>query len=251
MVVIRYLPLFFALLWPSYGISQKKRVLLHGSDETATAIQLLTTQVNQLMAETTRLNLEIHDLKSHTGSIYTRWGRTVCPANGTMLIYNGFAAGNSLNAHGPADFMCLSADPVWAKYDDSSQGASSMVYGTEYEFSYQFSDGGAKLFGQNLQDHDAPCAVCLSSRSLSLMIPGRSECYPGWTKEYAGYIVSGAPSQISPTNYICLDQNAETERGDARNDNGKVVYLVEAACGSLPCPPYVQNREIPCVVCTK
>ncbi|WAR23978.1 hypothetical protein MAR_037647, partial [Mya arenaria] len=176
---------------------------------------------------------------------YTRWGRTVCQANGSTLIYNGFAAGNKYDHHGPADFLCLAADPIWAKYDDTeqSQDYTSKVYGTEYDFLAEFSDGGAKFFGQNLQDHDAPCAVCLSSRSLSLMIPGRSECYPGWTKEYAGYIVTGAPLHISPTNYICLDQNAESQRGDARDDNGKLMYLVEAACGSLPCPPYIVFQD--------
>ncbi|WAR23979.1 hypothetical protein MAR_037648, partial [Mya arenaria] len=106
-------------------------------------------------------------------------------------------------------FLCLAADPIWAKYDDTeqSQDYTSKIYGTEYDFQAEFTDGGAKFFGQNLQDHDAP------------------ECYPNWTKEYAGNIVSGAPNQISPTNYICLDQNAETERGDARDDNGKVLYL--------------------------
>lgn len=60
----------------------------------------------------------------------------------------------------------------------------SQVYGGEYEFSDFHSDGGSQYFGQNLNDEDAPCAVCRTPRSSVLMIPARLDCYSGWTKEY-------------------------------------------------------------------
>jgi hypothetical protein len=35
------------------------------------------------------------------------------------------------------------------------------------------------------------------------------------------------------------------------NNNGKLVYPVRAGCGSLPCPPYINNAFLTCVVCSK
>ena len=54
---------------------------------------------------------------------------------------------------------------------------------------------------------------------------------------------------MPPTNYVCLDAGAEYEKFDYADDNGKVMYIVETICGSLPCPPYVNYRELTCVVC--
>lgn len=145
-------------------------------------------------------------------------------------------------------------DVQWGEYDDSHQSQSAKLYGVEYEFGEQFSDGGAKFFGQDLYDHDVPCALCRSNKPSSVMIPGRTQCYPGWSLEYSGYLVSGrVESDHDPaaTNYACLDNRPETILGDASNDNGKLMVLVEGVCGSLKCPPYVANREIACVVCTK
>ncbi|KAH3807571.1 hypothetical protein DPMN_135916 [Dreissena polymorpha] len=83
------------------------------------------------------------------------------------------------------------------------------------------------------------------------MIPGRKSCYPGWTMEYWGYLVSGLSENKSPSNYACLDAQPEWEVGDASGQGSKDIYLVEATCGTLKCPPNVQNREITCVVCSK
>ena len=55
----------------------------------------------------------------------------------------------------------------------------------------------------------------------------------------------------SISNYACLDSRPEVEAGDQNNDDGRLMYVVEAVCGSLKCPPYVDNREIACVVCSK
>ncbi|XP_052790160.1 short-chain collagen C4-like [Mya arenaria] len=189
------------------------------------------------------------------GAVYVRWGRTTCPANGTDLVYTRYTAGNFYSQDGAADYLCLTSEPIWGVYDDTLHTYSAKIYGTEYEFGGEgYPDGGAQFFGKNIQNHDASCAVCITSRRATVMIPGRNQCYPGWTKEYSGYLVSGlsgTQGHASSSNYACLDAEAEYENSDFENRNGKLMYLVEAVCGSLPCPPYVNYREITCVVCSK
>ena len=48
-----------------------------------------------------------------------------------------------------------------------------------------------------------------------------------------------------------LIEDAEAVPGGHANTNGALFYHVGAVCGvGLPCPPYVANRPITCVVCT-
>ncbi|WAQ93729.1 hypothetical protein MAR_006200 [Mya arenaria] len=125
--------------------------------------------------------------------------------------------------------------------------SSIKVYGAEYEFDFHH-DGVSKLFGQNLNDEDAPCAVFKSPRATSVKIP--KECFSGWTKEYK-CLIAGDYQHASASEFICLDERPEMVVGGAVNINGKVFFLAEAVCGSLPCPPYVQGRELTCVMCSK
>ena len=53
------------------------------------------------------------------------------------------------------------------------------------------------------------------------------------------------------TDYYCIDKGPENLPGGVANDNGYILYFVEARCGSLRCPPYVNGREFQCAVCTK
>jgi len=165
----------------------------------------------------------------------------------------GYVGGNTYNTPGAVDYLCLSSEPLWGAFNDSAAIYSAKIYGTEYQFGEQgYVNGGSAFFGQDLMDHDAPCAVCHTSRQATLMIPGRNECYPGWTKEYSGYLATTLTySTYSGSSYVCLDEQSESEPGDFRDDNGKLLYLTEAICGSLRCPPYVNNRELTCVVCSK
>ena len=55
----------------------------------------------------------------------------------------------------------------------------------------------------------------------------------------------------SNTVYECVDRNAESIPGSSSNVNGALFYFVKSTCSGLPCPPYVNNRVITCVVCTK
>ena len=101
-------------------------------------------------------------------------------------------------------------------------------------------------------DEDVPCAVCMAT-SVSIMIPARSNCYPGWNMEYTGYLMADYYAHPSATEYICVDADPEFVAigQTSSNTNGHLLYLVEARCGTLVCPPYVDYRELACSVCSK
>ncbi|KAL3874764.1 hypothetical protein ACJMK2_037734 [Sinanodonta woodiana] len=180
------------------------------------------------------------------GSTYVRWGRTSCPGNGSELVYKGFAGG-SFYSHsgGAADFLCMTEEPIWGKSVVASSHAG-YVYGVEYELY-----GTSNPFSTVSLDNDVPCCVCKTFRSSTLMIPGRTECYPGWTMEYSGYLMSGYHGHNGATNYVCVDANPEARRESSASLDGHLLYVVQAVCGSLPCPPYVANGVLTCVICSK
>ena len=80
---------------------------------------------------------------------------------------------------------------------------------------------------------------------------GKNKCKKGWTKEYNGYLMSGHYTHKAGKEYICVDKTAEKIKNSQANKDGALLYPVEAVCGSLPCPPYTDGREMTCVVCTK
>ena len=55
----------------------------------------------------------------------------------------------------------------------------------------------------------------------------------------------------SASEFICLDNRPEARAGGSVNREGKLLYIAAGFCGSLPCPPYVNGRQITCVVCSK
>ena len=181
-----------------------------------------------------------------TGTTYVRWGRKTCPA-GSDSVYTGYAGGSHYSHKGAAvSMLCLPMDPEWLEHSDRSSGG--FVYGAEYEPDSRIK----KFFGNNLGEHDVPCAVCNNKqRSSSIMIPGKTTCHAGWNMEYSGYLMSGYHGYDSASDYYCVDKGAEALPGGAKNENGKLLYFVEAQCGSLKCPPYENGWELACVVCSK
>ena len=166
------------------------------------------------------------------------------------MLPAGFTGGSYYTDAGAAsNYLCLSSNPLWGHYNDAHDSYAH-VYGTEYEFE-GVAGGSSQFFGTNMEEEDAPCSVCRSSRPTVIMIPGRNQCYPGWTLEYKGYLVAGGYNQAAATEYVCLDDQPEMLQKGHANDNGKLFYFAEGRCGSLPCPPYVDGRELTCVVCTK
>eukprot|EP00058_Branchiostoma_floridae_P027478 XP_002612969.1 hypothetical protein BRAFLDRAFT_74754 [Branchiostoma floridae] len=174
------------------------------------------------------------------------------------------AGAHYTHAGGGANYLCLPKDPEWGNHQDGFSGTNSYLYGAEYETYNQppfvgtyicicvLEDSRFSRYKRSgLHDHDVPCAVChVSGRSAHLMIPGRKTCKgDGWVAEYSGYLMAeyhGHPR----TEWVCMDSEPE-KGGTPVNQNGALFYTVEGRCGVLECPPYVDGREITCVVCTK
>lgn len=144
--------------------------------------------------------------------------------------------------------LCLPEQPVWGNYHDGGETNTAYrayIYGAEID-----TNDDAHVFTYGVNDHDMPCAVCRTNKSSHVVIPARNECYSGWTKEYSGYLM--ADSHIhNGHNHICMDGEPEFVLHGESSDDEHVLYLVEGKCGSLPCPPYVEGRELTCVVCSK
>ena len=215
----------------------------------------LRKRVDEKLEELHEWKRRWEDKKAHASmslkTAYTRWGRTTCPGNGSDPVYDGYAGGSSHSHQGAAaSMLCLPKDPDWdaGKYSDKTDPHVGYIYGTEYEDGSGRSD---QLFGRSHYQRDMPCVVCeVKKRSSVLMIPGKTKCHAGWTFEYAGYLMAGYHSHSS-TDYYCVDKDPENLPGGESNADGHLLYFVEAACGSLRCPPYVNGRELQCAVCSK
>ncbi|XP_060565603.1 uncharacterized protein LOC132724689 [Ruditapes philippinarum] len=68
--------------------------------------------------------------------------------------------------------------------------------------------------------------------------------------EYEGVLVAGYYKHTAASEYVCLDESPESIEGSNADQNGILMYSVEGRCGSLKCPPYIDGRELSCVVCS-
>ena len=178
------------------------------------------------------------------GAVYTRWGKTTCPSTpGTQLVYAGKAGGSHYaDGGGGANKLCLPDNPQYLSYRSGHQ--SGYLYGAEYEIS------SGQPF-QSMHQHNVPCAVChVSTRASLLMVPARTSCPSSWTREYYGYLMAERWTHGKST-YECVDKSPQSVPGSAADNNGALFYHIEATCTGLPCPPYVDGREVTCAVCTK
>ncbi|XP_022110561.1 short-chain collagen C4-like isoform X2 [Acanthaster planci] len=187
-----------------------------------------------------------------SGSTYVRWGRNTCPDQpGTKLVYSGYAAGaHHMHTGGSVDFLCLPHDPEWsANSRDGANPHASYLYGVEYQLNNfnPFSHANAETIFQ----HNAPCAVCrLVDRGTQLLFPAKLGCPANWTEEYRGFLMSGKYDYKQQSRAICVDEAPEVVPGTEASQDEALIYIVEARCGSLPCLPYVNGREITCTVCS-
>ena len=179
------------------------------------------------------------------GVTYVRWGKSSCPSvAGTEIIYAGRAAGTHYNVEGGGStHLCMPEVPQYTlRYRSGVQGRS-IIHGSEYE---------EPIVGTH--NHNVPCAVCFASTRVGvLMIPAWTSCPTGWTREYYGYLMSeGNFPGRGRTSFECVDKDQDSVTGSQANQNGNLLYHVEANCVTgLPCPPYNNHKELTCAVCTK
>nr|KAG5687556.1 hypothetical protein BaRGS_023112 [Batillaria attramentaria] len=139
----------------------------------------------------------------------------------------------------PQPVLCVCPSTLF--YDNRTHsGSTATLYGGEYE-----------VHNQDNHDLDAECAVCVSPRPLTVMVPATNTCHPGWTVEYTGYLMAGHHSHWAATEFICVDGRQDARLGSKADHDGKLSYYTVGKCGSLPCPPYEEDRVITCVVCSK
>lgn len=184
--------------------------------------------------------------KRNSSIVYTRWGKDSCPSNAEQVL-SGYVGGSYYAHTGAAvNPLCLPKDPEWGIYKDGTDGSKAYIYGGEYET----ITVPAHL--KTLSQHDVPCAVCLvRNRSVVQMFPARKTCYVGWKLEYNGYLMAGYHGYNAGSTYTCVDEHPDTVLGGQADTEGYLYYTVEARCGTLKCPPYVEGRELVCVVCSK
>ena len=146
---------------------------------------------------------------------------------------------------GGVNYLCVPLDPDFPDNAQAGNQNGAYVYGVEYQ-----SQSSTRFF-VDINDQDAPCAVCeVQGRSAVLMIPAKQTCPTGWTLEYEGLLATQYHT-AKGAEYVCVSSNPESSHSGHTNDNGGTLLVVEAQCGSLPCPPYVNGYELTCVVCTK
>ncbi|XP_070176842.1 uncharacterized protein [Littorina saxatilis] len=201
----------------------------------STKSELQTTK-GEFQTSQAKIETKVEKLKKGKGSSFVRWGRKTCP-NNTTLVYTGVAGGKLHNEKGSGtNTLCLTRTP---QFDNTAKPPYyGYLYGAEYE----------SIPGHH--DHDVPCSVCLAPQSTTIMVPATLTCPPGWTPHYTGHLVSQYQNNYA-TEYVCLDGNPEDDSSGARDDNGLGFFYVVTVCGSLPCPPYINDKVVTCVVCSK
>ncbi|KAK3589689.1 hypothetical protein CHS0354_015198 [Potamilus streckersoni] len=123
-----------------------------------------------------------------------------------------------------------------------------LLYGAEYHDHTLFKLTNA----EGLLYHNIPCVVCRSRlRITTFMLPARNRCFGDWHVEYHGYLMTVNTAQKASTDYICVDEAPEEDPSGYRTEYCRLLYRVEAICGSLPCPQYMQGRELTCATCSK
>lgn len=176
-----------------------------------------------------------------SGVVYQHWGRTSCSGDAS-LVYNGYMANSQYTASGGgSNFICLTNNVTYVTYPSPQEGTN--IYGTKYYTSFQG-------FKNNLNEHLALCAVCYTAyRGSQIMVPATKECPIGWTVEYRGYLMSGHYDNHHSSEFVCVDEEAEP--GGTSFGDGAVLYVVQGLCDPLSCKPFVNGRQLACVVCTK
>ena len=179
------------------------------------------------------------------GTVYVRWGNDKCPST-AQLVYSGRVGGSHYShSGGGSNPQCLPLNPNYLTPIIGVQ-LRAYMYGAEYETA---TYSNSYLHGRD--DNDIPCAVCYATpRSTVYMVPAKYICPTGWTREYYGYLMAEYHDH-KRSQFTCVDIAFKSVIGSSKEFRGLLFYFVEGRCGSLPCPPYDNTRELSCAVCTK
>ncbi|XP_003388338.2 PREDICTED: short-chain collagen C4-like [Amphimedon queenslandica] len=188
---------------------------------------------------------EINTATADKGATYIRWGRTVCPTDrtGATLVYEGVAAGSKWSeSGGGANYLCLPKTPEYWPIGTGTSSYQAFLYGAEYHSRHYPS----------FIDSTAPCAMCLAvNKSATIMIPAKITCPKSWTREYNGYLVAEHYTHANNVVFECVDFNREKVPGTSNPDPEASFHHVRSTCYGLSCPPFVQAKDMACVVCSK
>ena len=175
--------------------------------------------------------------------MFTLWGNFACPSKTSHLIYRGVMSGaHYKNTGGGSNFLCLPRDNSYEggdlQYSDKIRPHNFL-----YPATYANPRSGPPHY------HQIACAVCHAKRmTSSVMIPGKSECPMGWTRQYHGYLMSeDATGHKNRYQFVCIDHEREVAR--TGKNWGGVSPQKYGTNKHLP-SGYNPNRELNCVVCT-
>ncbi|PIK62102.1 hypothetical protein BSL78_00985 [Apostichopus japonicus] len=181
------------------------------------------------------------------------------------ILFSVMASSHYSHKGSGSNFLCLPMHPILSPKSDHHRRSdletrgwpspsarpaviNAPIYGTEYNEVLPHSP--------NILNSEAPCAVCQATgRQSVVVIPGSVECFgEGWTLEYRGYMMSSLYTAYK-SEFVCVDDHAEgIHRSGANNDESTIVPVhvkCSASGGGLPCAPYADGQDLPCVVCTQ
>lgn len=172
-----------------------------------------------------------------------------------IFITTGRVAGwRPTQQEGGSHYLCMPPNPLYM-YNSPTPGNTDpkaslfgMRYGPVEKLFEKLPGRGPRINYQGV-----PCAVCRVERRGSLMmIPARNVCPTRqWTREYHGYLMTDISNSTKPE-YICVDADVVSvgvRNSETHPDKG-LLTSVQGKCGTLPCPPYQEDRELTCAVCT-
>ncbi|XP_052799292.1 uncharacterized protein LOC128230905 [Mya arenaria] len=176
-----------------YKVLQKLIMLEMEKTELRGMVAALKTRLEEAETVIHALNATVRNVA--TGSTYIRWGRKTCPTEtGARPLYDGYAGG-TLYSHtgGGNTYLCLPRDPV---LNDIQGGERSGIYGAKYHTS-------GTIWSERYNG-EVPSVICIKTNTNVVMVPAKNVCHPGWTLDYAGYLMAET-SVHNAKIYVCMD----------------------------------------------
>lgn len=176
---------------------------------------------------------------SSYGSLFTHWGKTVCPSGSTTIYGHRVAAAHSGHGGGGANYLCMHPTPQWLhttgtdspgvcpycqvacsqRLSHNSRTLFSLqaqIYQVEYRT-------GAWSFLAQLQYYEATCSLCgtATAHKQTVMLPARTSCPSGMFRVVSFRKFSHSSSGM-PT-HCCAIHIYSRIYGELQRISGRVV----------------------------